>query len=76
MFNKTKKEEPKKLINSIEDLEKVIDLMKSKRVDCIKVDGVEIYVSKHEYPDLPASTGPKKTQEELDEEALYWSAGQ
>ena len=60
-----------KLINNLDDLEKLIVLCKKHRTDLVEVEGVKVVVTKHEYPDTPIAAA---TNQEDDEDLLYYSA--
>lgn len=57
-----------KIVNSIEDLERLVLMAKKHRVDLIEVEGHRIVISRHEYPEL---TLPR---EETEDDILFHSA--
>jgi hypothetical protein len=63
-----------KIINNFSDLEQAILLAKKHRVDLLEIEGYKILISKHEYPEIKQAPEPSKTQDELDDELLYYSA--
>lgn len=66
-----KPQKPK--IKSIKDIEKLMFLMKKHKIDCLEVEGVKLTISKH---DFSSTTSKQKSQQDADDELLFWSARQ
>lgn len=65
----------KKIIKTQKSIENLIIMMKKHRIDCLKIEGVEIFLSRHELTGAEKKV-IEKAQAEVDDETLFWSATQ
>lgn len=60
-------------IESMEELQQLLDLIKDYKLDMIEIDNIKIIKSKHDYPQ-PLKNGNPLTKDEELEELLFHSA--
>jgi hypothetical protein len=69
----------KKLIKTIKDLEKVIEMAKSHNIDSLEIEGIKISIPKTLVPQGPITKVDARTQAEREEDELFsdkWNQAQ
>lgn len=62
---------PKKLIKTLKDIEKLIEIAKKHDLDKITVEGIEISIPRKDAPAAPMSKVDARTQADREEEELF-----
>lgn len=67
-------EKTKKLVKSIKDIEKLVQIMKTHHVDSLQIEGISLLVTKHDYAVQKTSNKEKLDAIMSEEDLLFHSA--